>query len=896
MLAKGNMLTAALGYAKRGWPVFPCNENSDAPGVKVRKEKTPYVGRDKDPVTGKPVDGTGGVSKATTDEKQIREWWGKWPNALIGVRLGAEAGLWVLDYDPKGEALEDIERRAVDAVGELPAGPRSKTQSGGAHLWFKWPTNGDVVKNSAKRLANVDWRGEGGYVIVPPSRMTNGNSYEWELAPDVVDFPEAPPGLMDLVMKRGKFAPPKSAPKPAGIVPVTDEAIRRYCVAALDRAVTRVAALPDGQRNQGINDNALGIGHLVGAGGLAYDEAFEALRAAAYAWGIGDDDKALKPGGTLERAIKDGMVHPANLAHVGQRQRAPRAERRQEVPAGYDPETGEELPLPAEREQPPAFESEPEYHEPDAEDFRRLPFRALGYNRENYFYYSDSKRQITILKAKEHTSLQLLQLANLNQWADFIDTRGKLSEEQWKQIANSLIQMCHSKGIFIETNARGRGAWMDGGKVVVHTGDSLRVSGDIVPLTAMRGRYIYEAAEPWEFEYGSPASNEAAHALVEICERLTWVDPISAALLAGWNVVAPVCGALPWRPHIWITGPSRSGKTTAVNDICGRIAGPAAIRFDGKTTEPAIRQKMGFDALPIILDEAESEDQAAVARMQNILDLARVSSSGGVVAKGGQNGRGVQYVARSSFLFSSINTGLKHHADESRVSRLVLQKNSAHDALEHYQELVRIVERTFTPEYAGAMFSRTVANLPTLLGNIETFKTAAATVFRDRRAADQLAPMLAGFYLCHSTRAISSADAEAFIRKHNWSDHLGLNDTSDEMRLFSYLMSRRVRVNVGGAPKDVSVGQAIENTRDDMVGQHYVDALGPRGIRVDWESVTISNTADGIAEWLSGHPVGRDWQRPLAMIEGAEKTKSAVYFAPGLTTRGVVLPLTLLNK
>lgn len=904
MLAKVNMLAEALAYARRGWPVFPCREVSDPPEAKVRKEKTPYVGRDKDD-KGKPIDGTGGVSKATTDEAQIREWWSKWPSALIGVALGAKAGVWVLDLDPRGESVEDVEARAIANVGELPVGPRSRTQSGGAHLWFRWPTNGDEIRNSAKRLANIDWRAEGGYVIVPPGRMTNGNVYEWEMSPDTVDFPDAPDGLLDLVMRRGRFAPPKREARVTGVVPITDEAVRRYCVAALDRSVSRAAALPDGQRNQGLNNIALGIGHLVGAGGLSFEESFEGLRAAALTWGIGDDDKALKRGGTLERALRDGAAAPADLAHVGQRTRQVPA---RQVEEGYDPVTGEELPP----QEAPGFDAEPRevapqeappdvgpdegWQEPEDEDWKKLPFRPLGFNRENYFYYSDAKRQITVLKAKEHTTLQLLQLADLNYWAEFCDVRGKLSEENWKHIANSLLQTCHKRGIWVETRARGRGAWMDKGNVVVHTGDSARINGEPVALTDIDSKFVYEAGEPWEFEYGSPATNEQAHALVDICRRLTWVDPISGALLAGWNVVAPVCGALTWRPHIWITGPAQAGKSTVVNDVCGRIAGPAAIKFDGKTTEPAIRQKMGFDALPIILDEVESEDQAAMARTQSILDLARVSSSGGVIAKGGQNGRGVQYVARSSFLFSSINTGLKHHADESRVTRLVLARNTAPDALEHYQQLVRDIEAKFTPTYAGAMFSRTVANLPTLLANIETFKVAAATQFRDRRAADQLGPMLAGFYLCHSTKRISAADAEEFLLKHDWHDHLSLNAVNDERRLFSFLMSRRIRVNVGGSPKDVSVGQAIEMSRDDMMGHHYVEALGPHGIKADWESIYISNTADGVAHWLNGHPVGRDWQRPLAMIEGAAKSGGTVYFAPGLKTRAVILPLGLLNE
>lgn len=888
MLTTPNMLSEALAYARRGWPVFPCDP----------KTKMPLVGRDIGP-DGKPIDGTGGVKKATTDETIIRDWWSKWPHALIGVALGDETGLWVVDLDNKHppEPIEDVEARLVAAIGSPPAGPRSRTQSGGIHLWFRMP-DGEDIRNSTKRLQNIDWRAQGGYVIVPPSTMSNGARYEWLISPDVADFPQASPALLDLVNRRGKFAPPKSdrAPARAGHVP-EDSAVRRYCLLALDKAAGRVANLADGQRNSGMNNEALGIGHLVGAGGITEDEAFTALRDAAYSWGIGDDDKALKPGGTLERALRDGAANPADLSHVGRMRReiAPREPEPKYV-AGqdYDPDTGE---FPPAQDQVPAHDGGGR-EEDDEPERDKYPFRCLGYNRETYFYFSQAKQQITALKASQHTPLALLQIADLNFWPRFLNVSGKLSGEQWQFIANSLMQGCHQAGIFVEKRVRGRGAWVDGKRVVVHMGDMARVNGEPTPLNDVPGNQIYEAAEPWEFQFGAAATTKEAHRLVDICQRLTWQESMSGAMLAGWCVIAPVCGALKWRPHIWITGPAKAGKTTAVKEIVGRIVGPAAIAFEGKTTEAGIRQTMGFDALPIILDEAETEDDAAVQRVQGLLDLARIASSGGTVAKGSQGGRAMHYVARSCFLFSSINTALKHHADESRVSRLTLSKNTGPEAMAHYVALMRDIDAAFTDEFAGAMFARTVENLTTLLANIETFKTAAATAFGDRRAADQIGPMLAGFYLCHSTNRIALADAERFIAKHDWTDHASLDSVSDEKRLLSHIMTRRLRVTLpNGSPRELSIGQAIYECRDqEGHGRAFEDALGSRGIKVKWDSFIVSNTAEGVRDMLKGTQWASDWKRPLGDLDGAEKTKGAEYFSPGLTTRGVVLPITVLDS
>ena len=79
---------AAIEYARHGFPVFPVDP----------KTKTPIPARDKDE-DGNPIPGTGGHYKATCDEEQIRKWWKRHPNALIGMPMGARTGIWALDVD-----------------------------------------------------------------------------------------------------------------------------------------------------------------------------------------------------------------------------------------------------------------------------------------------------------------------------------------------------------------------------------------------------------------------------------------------------------------------------------------------------------------------------------------------------------------------------------------------------------------------------------------------------------------------------------------------------------------------------------------------------------------------------------------------------------------------------
>ena len=146
------LLKAALAYACSGVPVFPCE-----PGGKR-------------PLT------YNGFWDASADPRRVAAWWDRWPDANLGVPTGERSGLLVLDIDPGvggPESLAALER----AHGTLPKTARTRTGGGGVHVFFGYPA-AEEVRNSAGKLGpGLDVRGEGGYVIVPPSR-TRG-AYEW---------------------------------------------------------------------------------------------------------------------------------------------------------------------------------------------------------------------------------------------------------------------------------------------------------------------------------------------------------------------------------------------------------------------------------------------------------------------------------------------------------------------------------------------------------------------------------------------------------------------------------------------------------------------------------------------------------------------------------------------
>lgn len=149
------LLDKALEYSRRGWFVFPTREkeriwNKDGKDI-VLKVKSPYV--------------KGGFQVSTTDEKQIREWWAKYPNAGIGISCG-HSNLVVVDIDVKDgrDGLNNFISMNVSDAGALHA----STPSGGIHIVYT-----GSLYSQANVKEGVDVRGIGAYIVAPPSWVYN---------------------------------------------------------------------------------------------------------------------------------------------------------------------------------------------------------------------------------------------------------------------------------------------------------------------------------------------------------------------------------------------------------------------------------------------------------------------------------------------------------------------------------------------------------------------------------------------------------------------------------------------------------------------------------------------------------------------------------------------------
>jgi len=278
-MADSPVLTAALAYARLGWPVFP-------------------VGADKAPLT------KHGFQDATLHAGLIEDWWtSRFPNA--NVALGIPQGLVVLDFDPRNGAPEPEIFRWGDRTPL-----RAETPSGGTHLYFKVDPD---LELRGKMMQGIDVKAGGkGYVLLPPSKREDGKAYTWYT--EQVDLAERPEDLFITDLPEwvlGLIARPETTFEVSGERSETSqptfpwEVGTPYGEYGLQQQIGFLSMAQDGERNSRLNSAGFRVGQLAAAGELKEEALFHVARVAEW---LGLEREEV--GQTLKSAYAAGTEKP----------------------------------------------------------------------------------------------------------------------------------------------------------------------------------------------------------------------------------------------------------------------------------------------------------------------------------------------------------------------------------------------------------------------------------------------------------------------------------------------------------------------------------------------------------------------------------------------------------
>jgi hypothetical protein len=294
-LPGNDLLTTALSHAERGWHVFPLRPDDKRPAVRDWEQR------------------------ATTDPDRIRRCWTAGPYG-IGIACGPSK-LVVVDLDtrkpdqdpPAGWAMEgvndggDVLAVLANQAGQpYPAETYTVTTGrGGTHLYFRHPTGGQRLHNTAGTRGNglgwlIDTRACGGYVVAPGS-TANGRPYV--VAYDV-PVGELPAWLAD------RLAPAPLPPQHPVVVDLPFGRHSAYVEAAINRQLAYLRQATQGSRNHALYVSAVALGQLAAGGALSTDQAEAVLELVAFEVGL----NPCEVDATIRSGLRAGARRPRKVA------------------------------------------------------------------------------------------------------------------------------------------------------------------------------------------------------------------------------------------------------------------------------------------------------------------------------------------------------------------------------------------------------------------------------------------------------------------------------------------------------------------------------------------------------------------------------------------------------
>jgi len=507
---------------------------------------------------------------------------------------------------------------------------------------------------------------------------------------------------------------------------------------------------------------------------------------------------------------------------------------------------------------------------------------VMGYLADSRFVFFDQGRRLLIVESSSRiiSPGALLNLAPFDFWQQRFPHKNGFNA----YVAGiSLMDAARAKGGFDERLIRGRGVYIDDGRVV-------RNFGEAPPANS---NYVYVCALPISLEEDGNTIDPAA--VLAFFRLFNFRSPSAPYILFGWLVSATITGALDWRPHVFLTGAKNSGKTTLISAI-EKVLVKVAVALDGQSTEAGIRQRLGADSLAVILDEFESDQN--LGRMRQVIKLIRSASSGLLgIARGTPEGKALHFTIRSSFLLAAINAVAVTAADRSRIVNLPL------DAHDNDKERARKIT-TALQDFEGASANwclQAMALTAEILTSIKTLQRLFPPC--DSRHATNMSTLLAAAWVMLHKREIDEASAEALIADHI--DIIGelaeahAHDDSEEcwkaLLQYSVGMGDRERLLSEDLGELKALKQSIQRGADPDTNFNALQRqIGRFGMKLDGNFLIVANSHRGLQEvyrgtlWEAGN-----WGDALKRLPGATAAKQR-RFEGGQRSLGTMVPIDLI--
>jgi hypothetical protein len=179
------------------------------------------------------------------------------------------------------------------------------------------------------------------------------------------------------------------------------------------------------------------------------------------------------------------------------------------------------------------------------------------------------------------------------------------------------------------------------------------------------------------------------------------------------------------------------------------------------------------------------------------------------------------------------------------------------------------------------------------------FSKVIAEELGEQRLGDQLAPMFAGRVSLITSDQITEDEARDMFRGYEFDDERSLTETKDELACLRHIMEQQVTVhNRDDRAMQVAISELIQAVRNaegsvNVTALTADEVLSRCGLKVEADTVMISNTALWVRNVLNNTQWAKNHSRILIRIEGAKNTP-VIRFAGGIVSRAVQIPLEVL--
>jgi hypothetical protein len=498
------------------------------------------------------------------------------------------------------------------------------------------------------------------------------------------------------------------------------------------------------------------------------------------------------------------------------------------------------------------------------------PVVPLGV-RGDICYYLDALCQLREVKDKDHARLRVQNLfGHLSDMLEEYWPRKTKIDNDWvvtgwkpEAAAQALMGAAAECGVWSPFGrVRGAGAWLGAdGELILHLGDRLLI---LEPGHKARkanpgvvSDQVYPAAPRTQRPADKPQLGGERGPAAELLSILkTWNfrrGEVDAVLLLGWIGAGMLGGALKWRPVLWTTGGKHTGKST-LQDLLEWIMGPNGLLHTGDASEAGIRQTLGHSALPVAIDEAESEEDNR--RLNALVKLARNAASGSLGVRGGSDHNAASFVLRSCVMFSSILLPPLLGQDRSRMAILELGKLGSTKP--------PVISQARMDKMGQALRRRLVDGWDRWPQTLEAYRQGLADVGHVGRGCDVFGTLLA----CADLLMHDGLPDEQVVK--GWASKLAAEtlselegDISDEAHCLNHLLTTSVELKGRGDRR--TLGSWIQDAAKSLDRDRYTaEAL---------------MTADATAKALTAHGVKliRQNMRPYLAVANYHQGLAAIF-------------------